>query len=192
MLFKSARLLVRELDEEDVVLMANWLSDPRVLEYYEGRDRPHDVARVQEKYLGPPKSATTCCIVEWDGAAIGYIQFYPLSAYPDHEQSLYGHRTGGAIYGIDLFIGEPELWGRGIGTELVAAMTEYLFDAKEADKVAIDPQTRNARAIRCYEKAGFRKVKLLPEHELHEGVMRDCWLVERLRERSSRSPEETG
>ena len=33
--------------------------------------------------------------------------------------------------------------------------------------------------IRAYEKAGFRIIKSLPEHELHEGKMEDCWLMER-------------
>ena len=33
--------------------------------------------------------------------------------------------------------------------------------------------------IRAYEKAGFRIIKSLPEHELYEGKMEDCWLMER-------------
>jgi len=40
-------------------------------------------------------------------------------------------------------------------------------------------QGRHEDAVRCYEKSGFKKVKLLPAHELHEGAMRDCWLMER-------------
>ena len=28
-------------------------------------------------------------------------------------------------------------------------------------------------------KAGFRIVRALPEHELHEGKMEDCWLMEK-------------
>lgn len=56
-------------------------------------------------------------------------------------------------------------------------MLEYLFDVKEARQVLIDPQVSNTRAIRCYEKCGFRKIKLLPRNELHEGEWRDCWLM---------------
>lgn len=44
--------------------------------------------------------------------------------------------------------------------------------------VVMDPQTWNKRAIRCYEKCGIKKVKILPEHEFHEGRYRDCWLIE--------------
>jgi aminoglycoside 6'-N-acetyltransferase len=82
------------------------------------------------------------------------------------------------IYGIDQFIGEPQYWNKGIGTRLVTGMVQYLLEEKGATIVIMDPQVRNTRAIQCYEKCGFEKVKFLPEHELHEGVMRDCWLLE--------------
>jgi aminoglycoside 6'-N-acetyltransferase len=57
-------------------------------------------------------------------------------------------------------------------------MVDYLINTKRADKVVMDPQTWNERAIQCYEKCGFRKVKLLPKHEFHEGDYRDSWLIE--------------
>jgi len=47
------------------------------------------------------------------------------------------------------------------------------FRVKRARKVVLDPHVTKPRAIRCYEKWGFRKVKLLPRHELHEGERRD-------------------
>ena len=45
-------------------------------------------------------------------------------------------------------------------------------------RVIMDPQRTNSRAIRCYEKCGFKKVRILPKHEFHEGELRDCWLIE--------------
>jgi len=36
---------------------------------------------------------------------------------------------------------------------------------------------KNFRAIRCYEKCGFVKVKLLSGHDFHEGKYQDCWLM---------------
>lgn len=57
-------------------------------------------------------------------------------------------------------------------------MVEYLIEQKQADIVVMDPQTWNERAIRCYEKCGFKKVKIMPKHEFHEGEYRDCLLIE--------------
>ena len=47
-----------------------------------------------------------------------------------------------------------------------------------AEILLLDPHQKNARAIRAYEKAGFRIVKALPEHERFEGKKEDCWLME--------------
>ena len=57
-------------------------------------------------------------------------------------------------------------------------MIRYLIEHKKADRIVMDPQTRNTRAIKCYEKCGFKKVKILPSRELHEGEYQDCWLIE--------------
>ncbi len=42
----------------------------------------------------------------------------------------------------------------------------------------MDPQAWNTRALRVYEKNGFKKKKYLEKHEMHEGELRDCWLIE--------------
>ncbi|MBF2064204.1 MAG: GNAT family N-acetyltransferase [Calothrix sp. C42_A2020_038] len=76
-----------------------------------------------------------------------------------------------------LFIDETEYWEKGIGSKLISAVVNYLFEELGAQKIVIDPETWNTRAIHCYEKCGFVKVKLLPKHELHEGEYRDSWLM---------------
>lgn len=47
----------------------------------------------------------------------------------------------------------------------------------EKDNI-LNPHQNNPRAVRAYEKAGFKILKALPEHELHEGKKQDCWLME--------------
>lgn len=80
-------------------------------------------------------------------------------------------------YGIDLFIGENNYWNQGIGTKMLSAVIKYIFEQLQAVKIVIDPDVSNARAIRCYEKCGFVKVKQLTAHQLHKGQHSDCWLM---------------
>ncbi|MBT2692050.1 GNAT family N-acetyltransferase [Bacillus sp. ISL-55] len=165
--------MVRRLDEKDKHLLAKWLSTPEVLEYYEGRDHSFDVEKVERVFYSPDDDEVKC-MIEYEGNSIGYIQYYQLD---ESTKKAYGFESE-RIFGTDQFIGEVDYWNRGIGTLLVSSMTEFLFDVMKADKVVMDPQVRNERAIKCYEKCGFKKVKLLPKHELHEGELRDCWLME--------------
>ncbi|MBI4498767.1 MAG: acetyltransferase [Chloroflexi bacterium] len=181
MLIQSGDLAIRRMrdDPQDYERMARWLTDPRVLTFYEGRDNPFPLERVKEKY-GPRargEDQVTPCILEYQGQAIGYMQYYPLV---EADRDAYGLEMTASltgVYGTDMFIGEPDLWNKGLGTQALAALLRYLFAEHHAVQVVIDPQAWNTRAIRCYEKCGFRKVKLLPRHELHEGAYRDAWLM---------------
>lgn len=173
-LFEKGSLRVRELTDNDASLLAEWLSNPTVLQYYEGRDRPHDLAMVRESFF--QQDDETKCIIEYASQAIGYIQFYELD---DEAKKEYGCTDkSGKIYGTDQFIGEASMWNQGIGKQLVRSMVEYLIQVLEADKIVMDPQTWNTRAIACYEQCGFKKIKLLLNKEWHEGEYRDCWLME--------------
>lgn len=174
-LLKNGRLLVRRLLDEDAHLLREWLSNPALLQFYEGRDRGLGPLAIREKYLANQGDPVTGCIVEWDGRPIGYTQFYPLD---DGEKTRYRYPIADRIYGMDQFIGDPMCWDQGIGTFLVKSMGDYLCRSMKADRVVMDPQADNARAIRCYEKSGFRRIRALPRHELHEGSLKDCWLME--------------
>ncbi|UYZ24183.1 GNAT family N-acetyltransferase [Mesobacillus jeotgali] len=174
MLFQNGSLMVRRLREQDKHLLAKWLSTPEVLEYYEGRDNRFDLNKVDQVFYASEDEGVKC-IIEYEENSIGYIQFYELD---QATKKVYGYETG-RIFGTDQFIGEVDYWNRGIGTLLVNSMTEFLFTHMKADKVVMDPQVWNERSINCYEKCGFKKVKFLPNHEFHEGELRDCWLIEK-------------
>lgn len=171
----NERLKMRDLEEKDQKNLVKWLSTPEVLQYYEGRDQPFNREKVVQKFF-KSDDLVTRCIVEYDGLPIGYLQFYEVRG---EEKEIYGYgNSAEVIYGMDQFIGEPSYWNRGIGSKLVCFAITYIVREKEARRIVLDPQSQNKRAIRCYEKCGFQKKKLLPKHELHEGELRDCWLMD--------------
>ncbi|MBR3235680.1 MAG: GNAT family N-acetyltransferase [Atopobiaceae bacterium] len=170
-------ILIRDFTEDDLPLMLKWLTDDRVLEFYEGRDVRFTMETLAAHYLEEIPSGFRM-IIEYRGQLIGYGQVYQLSGelfdeydYPDN---------GNVVYAMDLFIGEPDYWNHGIGTAFLQMMAAYLKTSKGADRILLDPRKSNGRAIRAYQKAGFSIVKSLPAHELHEGKEEDCWLMERV------------
>ncbi len=163
-------------DDEDYVLMSRWLSDERVLEFYGGRDNPHDLTKVRLEY-GPNvrgQGNVVPCMLVYRGVLIGYLQHYTVEG-PEAEELEIESTSG--VYGVDLFIGDPELWDKGIGTAALSAFLRYMFDDKGARRIIIDPRVSNLRAIRCYEKCGFHTIGLLEGRELHEGEYWDRRLM---------------
>lgn len=174
MLVQNGQLIIRNLENRDKYYLVKWLSNPTVLKHYEGRDNPFDLEKINETFY-KSNTTKTNCIFEYDKKAIGFIQFYPLDC---ETRILYGYDDKRIIYGTDQFIGEVEYWNKGIGTLLVNTVVNYLITEEHAEKIVMDPRVENHRAIRCYEKCGFRKIKLLQNREFHEGAYRDCLLME--------------
>lgn len=165
---------------DDYARMAQWLTDGRVLAFYGGRDHPRPLEVVIAKYRPRicGESPVVACFILHNDDPIGYLQYYRLcDQLSVVGREAYGDWATEASYGFDIFIGEPVAWGQGLGTLAVTALVDYLFQQRGAICVTVDPRVDNPRAIRCYEKAGFRKVKLLPKHEHHEGADHDGWLL---------------
>lgn len=60
-------------------------------------------------------------------------------------------------------------------------LARYLFDERGHHRLTIDPAAANARAIRAYERVGFRPVGVMREYERGpDGVWRDGLLMDLL------------
>jgi len=151
------KLSIRKMNEEDFSIMAKWLSTREVLEFYGDVNSPFTIEQVKQKY-GPRirgQVAVYPYIAERNGTPFGFMQHYQLAK---EVQVDYGYPLALNVQGIDQFIGNPALFNQGIGTLMVKAFLDYLM-ALAIDTVVLDPEVSNPRAIRCYEKCGFVKVR---------------------------------
>jgi len=82
-------------------------------------------------------------------------------------------------FGIDVFIGELDLIGRGIGSRAVDLLTRLLFDERGASQVAIVTALDNHVAQRAYEKAGFHRVGEVLDTDVRDGERVRSWLMTR-------------
>ncbi len=165
---------IKKSDADDIL---RWLNDERVLEYYEGRDRPFSPEMVRKHFFDGDKRVERY-IMTYGGKSVGYMQSYPLSEEEcaDEYKFKCGEREK-PVYGIDLFIGEPDLWSKGIGRCAVDVLCRLLVHEHEAKTIILDHHVDNVRAIKCYISCGFEPIKLLKRHEKHEGEMCDCVLM---------------
>jgi RimJ/RimL family protein N-acetyltransferase len=87
-----------------------------------------------------------------------------------------------AFVGIGL--GERDYWGKGYGTDAMRLALRFAFDELNLQRVSLDAFAYNARAIRSYEKAGFRLEGTKREttrrdgrryDDVNMGVLREEW-----------------
>lgn len=57
---------------------------------------------------------------------------------------------------IDQFFALGDRLDQELGTAMVRQFTAWLMEDPEVTEIRVDPSPYNGRAIRCYEKAGFK------------------------------------
>ena len=146
------RFVFRPLRPADLPTLHDWLTRPHVAEWW--RPTP-TFAELEEEYAEhfAGTSGVKPYIVLANGAPIGYIQSYTAMGsgggwWPDERDP--------GVRGIDQFLANAEDLGRGLGSLMVRTFVEALFADPAVTRVQTDPDPRNARAIRAYEKTGFR------------------------------------
>lgn len=147
------RLTFVPFAESHAPLMYDWLRRPHVAEWW---SEPPTIEEIVDEYVTGDQ--VDAYIVHLDDRAIGFIQSYVAAGSGD---GWWSDITDPGIVGIDQFIGEPDLLGQGVGTAMVRAFVERLLRDANVTMVQVDPRPDNARAIRCYEKAGFHAQRII-------------------------------
>lgn len=70
------------------------------------------------------------------------------------------HKKQKKNWEVYIAIGEKDYWGKGIGTSAMKKICQWFFRKfPKEKKLELEVNTTNLRAIRCYEKVGFEKIK---------------------------------
>jgi len=150
------RVTFRPLAETDLPTVARWLEQDHVKAWW--RD-PSTLAAVEAHYLPAIRGEEpTDLFVVVDGTRdVGLVQSYRTADHPDWARTLAA--TGHALptsAGIDYLIGEPDIVGRGVGSEVVVAFTAHVLARHaDVDRIVATPQLANRASCRVLEKAGY-------------------------------------
>jgi aminoglycoside 6'-N-acetyltransferase len=131
---------LRETTPADAELLLRWHKDPQIHRHWERR--PLTEQEIADKYLGARAPEVRCFVIESsENRPIGFIQ--------------YAHLDSGDV-GLDMFL-LPGARGGGVGPRVASDLARHLVDSGTARRVTVDPLLSNTRAVRAWEKAGFKE-----------------------------------
>jgi aminoglycoside 6'-N-acetyltransferase len=181
-LARDGDLWLRPLREDDLPLLARWRNEPHVRAWWEMDGDPvpftlEDARKEHEEDLAADPS-TTGAIIVVEHRPVGYVQWYPWAEYPEAAREMAIAFEPGA-FGLDIFIGEPDVVGVGVGSRAVDLVCRTVFEERAATSVALLTALGNVHAQRAYERAGFRKVLTALDTDVKDGARVESWLMVR-------------
>ena len=130
-------------------LLEKWLKRPHVMDAWgDPAANFEDVMTLQ-----PPAGGALIVV---DGEWVGFLQWQPIAASDLAANGV--HVPDDRTIDIDIFIGEVEYLGKGIGSQAIKFLLKRLEERGNARRATLFTGIENKRAIRAYEKAGFRLI----------------------------------
>ena len=136
------------------------LTDATVDEWWQSNDPAADA---REKVT---QDEIAVWAIEADGDVVGLIQA------AEETDPQYRHAS------IDIVLASGGQ-DRGLGSDAVRTVARWLLDVRGHHRITIDPAASNERAIRAYQRAGFRPVGVMRNYERardgtwHDGLLMD-------------------
>ena len=142
------KIRLRSAEKEDLKTFVRWFNDPHVRQHLT-MFRPLSMAQEErwfENLLQQENEVFFVIDIETENhwTPLGTVGLHPID-----------WKNRSAVFGICL--GTPDDWGKGYGTDAVRTMLKYCLEELNLNRVELNVFKDNERAIRCYEKSGFRQ-----------------------------------
>ena len=151
------RVRLRPVQAGDEEVLTRIFTDPDVARWW------GEPARSVQDAMNPSDSES-CFVIEVGSDTIGFIQFV------EESDPTYRHA------GIDIAL-HSDWQGQGLGPDAISALANYLIQERGHHRLTIDPAAHNTRAIKAYERVGFKPVGIMrkyergPSGDWHDGLL---------------------
>lgn len=167
----TARLVLRQLREDDAAALFPVLSDPEVMVWWSSgpHTSPAETADYVKGNASEGQGYLCWAITSGDDVALGWVIL--IDGKPNVKEVGY--------------ILHRDQWGKGIAREAVARVIDYGFGELKLRRIFADTDPENPGSIGLLERLGFqREGRLRGEWETHIGVrdsliyglLRDEWM----------------
>lgn len=150
------KIRLRAVERSDIPTFVRWFNDPEVRQYL-NMFLPLSEAQEERWFerLLEDEKGYVFAIETAEGVHIGNVGLHGID-----------WKNRKATCGI--VIGEKEYWNQGYGADALRTLLRFAFEELNLHRIFLHVFDFNRRAIRCYEKVGFR----------HEGRLRQARFTE--------------
>lgn len=172
-MFEGKLVRLREYRKEDISIKLSYINDPEVIGYMES---------------GIPYPLTLNEELKWFEAISAFKDTYRFAIEAISSGKYIGECGINSIdwknrvASVVIFIGGKECRGRGFGTEAMKILLSFAFEQINVNKVRLNVYSFNERAIKSYEKCGFKKEGVLRQEIFRNGKYYDTIVMGLLRE----------
>jgi len=159
-------IYLRPLEMEDIDSFILWLNDEEVRQYLM-RTSPLNKVREKEfveNLYKDDRDIVLGIVLKENDQLIGNIALHRISI--PYRQA-----------GLGIFIGDKSCWSKGYGTEALNLILGYGFNQLNLHRIHLTVLSFNARAIRAYEKVGFKREGVFREHIYRDGKYHDVYYM---------------
>jgi aminoglycoside 6'-N-acetyltransferase len=161
-ILRGERVTLRPIEAGDVDRLAEILAEPEVVRWWGDEDPAVGAAKLLDA------TDEVGFVIEVGGEIAGSVQYY------EETDPMYRHA------GMDIFLAAAHQ-NRALGSETLRLLARHLFEERGHHRLIIDPAVANERAIRAYERVGFRPVGVMRRYERGpDGAWRDGLLMDML------------
>ncbi len=149
---RGDKVYLRPVETEDLEHIKKWINDPEIRGLV-GSSMPIDQKGIEDWYSSVQADKSRVWFVictKTDDRIIGecgLLRMFPTWRTTD----------------LSIIIGERDAWDKGYGTEAINLLLDYAFGYLNFHRVSIGVVGFNEKALRFYEKTGFKR----------EGIQRD-------------------
>ena len=175
MRLKTPRLLLREFEEEDLLQVHEYLSDPEVFLYMIGgsadqQQSKESIRKIIEARSEKPRLDYSLVVtLNEKGRVIGGSRVRVL----DPTLNLVYRLLGQAYIGFWL---NRRFWGQGYGIEVAKALLSFGFDGLRLHRIFAWCDAENVSSARILDKIGMRREGVLVKNWMVRGNWRDAFL----------------
>jgi len=169
------RIYLSPINVEDVEIFTEWMNDFYVTDYT-GRSYRTMTLQDEKQYLEKTSNTKNVfAIIDSEkDETIGTVGLHEIDNI---------NRT--ATLGI--FIGNKSYWNKGYGTEAIQLILDFGFNYLNLNNIDLALMEFNQRALKCYEKCGFKEIGRKRKCKFINGKYYDSILMDILAEEFTES-----